>query len=78
VVGLHPGGQVGVEERATQAGRVAVHPPVAGGGDLGPQLRVTGDDPGEVHHLGHADGPVVGQQVGHPGGIHLGPRALER
>ena len=47
VVGLDPRGQVGVQPRAGEAGRVPVHATVAGRGDLRQQLGVARDDTGE-------------------------------
>ena len=79
VVRFHAGGQVGVEGAAQDARRVTVDPTTAsGGGDAGQHLGVAGDDAGEVHDLGHADGGVLVEQGGHVRCEQLGARALER
>ena len=78
VIRLHPGGQIGVEGGPETPGAWPSTRRLPGGGDAGQHLGVAGDDPGEVHDLGHPDGVVLLHEGGHVGGEQLGPRALER
>ena len=77
VVGLDPRGQVGVQPRAGEAGRVPVHATIAGRGDLRQQLGVARDDTGIVHHLGYPDGAELLEQLADFHGMDLRTRALE-
>ena len=77
VVGTDAGGQVGVERGATHAGGVAIDMGGEMSVELGQLRFVTGDDPGEVHHLGHADGAVAAQEALDVAGGEGAPRRLE-
>ena len=77
VVGLHPGGQVGVERATTEAGGVPVHPATSCGLDASEHLGIAGDDTRIIHDLGHPDGPVLLHQRLHLRGQELRARALE-
>ena len=63
MVGADAGRHIGVERGSAHAGRM----PVDVIREAGAQLRhlglVAGDDAGEVHHLGHADGAMPAQQA---------------
>ncbi len=78
VVRLDPGREVGVELLAAQAGRMTVDAPGAGCVDLGHEVGIAGDHPGEVHDLGDADGAVIVEEPAHVGGAELRAGALER
>ncbi len=72
---------ISVEGQASEARRVAVHRPVAGGLDLGKHLGHAEEDAGEVHHLGEPDHARVleeRRQVGclerRAGRLHVGRR----
>ena len=78
VVGLDPGGQVGVELAAGQPRCVAVDSAVAGGGDLRQQLGVAGDDAGKFITSATPIAPCSSSSSADLGGIELRARALER
>ena len=63
VVGADARGDVGVERRAANARRVAVHMVGKAGRQLRELSRVAGDDAWEVHHLGDSDRAAPPQQA---------------
>ncbi len=78
VIGFDTGGEIGVELGAAQSGCMAVDTAPAGGGDDLTERRITVDDGGVVHHLTHADGVELVDDVAHVRGGEGGSRAFER
>ena len=77
VVGANAGCEVGVETRAAHAGCVPVHVIGEPRLELGELAGVAGDDAGEVHHLGDADGAVTAEEALDVARRERPPRRLE-
>ena len=77
VVGADPGRSVGLESVPEHSRRMSVDAVGALDSELRELARRSGDDAGEVHHLGQADHALAAQQALEVAGCERAPRRLE-